>query len=398
MSQNPTTHEKGLALELRLAELFGKMGYNVIHDVKKTGRSGVEHQVDIFAEIKCPLHTSQIIVEAKSYDLPIDKEKIMKLIQIVDDLGSDRGIIVTTSYFTPEAIKTAKGHNVDLWNREHLVKLLGEVEISSVEKGLPIEISVKEHAVRPVLSVPDAHRIEKDALEKRRRGGFLGKGKIIENAESIVLLYLPYYEAEFQTSVPEVEKTGFMSTRTVVKIVSVRVSFDASNGDISVLDESGMVVSPYPFLKKLDGDEIRIFKSMGDGGYDFRSFAGLGFSDGKVKKILNGLVTKGALKSSRGSRGVIIYRAKTVFPSDPRQLRSISSILKTEEISRRTAEFATPRIESSDIYRRIESYWGAKVDNLSVLYYPYYICKLKTADGSSRLDTIDAMNGRLREK
>ena len=97
MAKNLTTYEKGLAFELKLTELFKKMGYDVIHNVKKVGRSGAEHQIDVWVEYRCPLHTSKVIIEAKSYDKPIDKDRIMKLVQIVDDLGADRGIIVTTS-------------------------------------------------------------------------------------------------------------------------------------------------------------------------------------------------------------------------------------------------------------------------------------------------------------
>jgi HJR/Mrr/RecB family endonuclease len=123
MAKSLSTYEKGLAFELKLTDLFKKMGYDVIHSTKKVGRSGAEHQLDVLAEYRCPLRTSKVIIEAKSYDKPIDKDRVMKLIKIVDDLGADSGIVVTTSYFTPEAIKTAVGHNVELWNREQLAKL-----------------------------------------------------------------------------------------------------------------------------------------------------------------------------------------------------------------------------------------------------------------------------------
>jgi HJR/Mrr/RecB family endonuclease len=46
----------------------------------------------------------------------------MKLIHEVGDLGVDRGILVTTSYFTPDAVSTAQGYNVELWDN---VKLRG---------------------------------------------------------------------------------------------------------------------------------------------------------------------------------------------------------------------------------------------------------------------------------
>lgn len=396
MTEKPSSYEKGLALELKLVELFKKMGYNVIHDAKRVGRSGVEHQIDILAEYRCPLHNSTVVVEAKSYDSPVDKDRIMKLTQIVDDLGADRGIIVTTSYFTPEAIKTSKGHNLELWNREQLAKFLGEIEVSSTEKGLPLEVSVKERVARFILNIQDAERIERSLLEKRGRGGFLGKGKIIETLRSVVLQYFPYYEVDVQATVNEIEKTGLMSTRTVQKIVAVRVGFDASSGDVIVVDGNG-VATIYPFLKNLSEEEVKVFRLMrGKQRYNMHGIVGLGFSEGKAKKILSGLVAKGALESHRGERGTIIYQTRTTFPSDPRLLKSISDVLDTQEIPK-TAEFTAPRIDASDVIKRIELYWNGKVNNIAVLYYPFYVCNLITEDGSQRIDIIDAISGRLKE-
>ena len=398
LNQSPTSYEKGLALELKLVELFKRMGYDVIHDARKVGRSGVEHQIDVLAQYRCPLHTSQVIVEAKSYDSPIDKDRIMKLIQIVDDLGADRGVLVTTSYFTPEAIKTAKGYNVDLWDREQIVKFLGEIEITSAEKGLSTGISVKERVAHFVVTTEAAQRIVSNLLEKRGKGGLLGVGRIIESLQSITLQYFPYYEAEIQTTVDEIEKTGFLSTRTIHKIVTTKVSFDAINGDLIVIDELG--ASPvHSCLKALNEDEIKLIKAMKPKGeYTVQNIAGgLGISEGKAKKTLSGLVSKGALESRRGDRGVLFYRHKTPFPWDPRLLRSFSDNLKLKEIERADTKFVSPKIEAGDIIKRIELYWNAKVNEINLLYYPYYICNLITSDGSQRMNIVDAITGKLRE-
>ena len=81
-----------------------------------------------------------------------------------------------------------------------------------------------------------------------------------------------------------------MSKRTVQKLVTVRINLDAQNGDITTVTEEGLS-SPYPFLKHLNEDEIRVLKSMKEGGwYGSKSVAGLGLSEGKARKILSGLV------------------------------------------------------------------------------------------------------------
>lgn len=70
-----STYEKGAELEKSVARLFAHKGYEVKHDVKFQGRSGVEHQIDVYAEYKAPLHISKIIVECKAHDRPIDKRQ-----------------------------------------------------------------------------------------------------------------------------------------------------------------------------------------------------------------------------------------------------------------------------------------------------------------------------------
>jgi hypothetical protein len=397
MDKSLTNYEKGLALELKLTELFKKMGYDSIHNIKKVGRSGAEHQIDVLAEYRCPLHTSKVIVEAKSYDKPIDKDRIMKLIQIVDDLGADRGIIVTTSYFTPEAIKTASGHNVELWSREQLAKLLGEIEISASEKGLPTEVSVKEHVAKFNLSIQEAERIERETLAQRAKGGFLRTAKIIETLDSISLQYLPFYEVQVEASVFEEEKTGLRSKRTVQKRVTANVNFDAQNGDIATISEEG-ISFPFSYLKNLEEEEIQVLKVMKeDGWYGPKEVTGIGISEGKARKILSRLSTVGAVKVGSGNRGAIVYRPSTDFPRDPRLLGSISNRLPIQEISKTEATLISPEISASDIIKRIASYWNAEVKKVSMLYYPFYICSLMTQDGSKRTDLIDAISGKLRE-
>jgi len=131
--------------------------------------------------------------------------------------------------------------------------------------------------------------------------------------------------------------------------------------------------------------------------YDARSIIGLGFSDGKARKILSGLVNAGAVKTGTGKRGVTLYKPGVPFPNDPRLLRSISDVLNVQEISKADATFIPPEMEASDIIKRTEFYWNAEVNNVSVLYYPYYVCNLITQDGSQRTDIIDAISGKLRE-
>ena len=386
-------YEKGLALEEKLYQLFKSKGYEVVHNAKRKGRSGAEHQIDVLAEYRCPLHTSRVVVEAKSYDAPVNKDRIMKLMQIVDDIGADRGIIVTTSYFTSGAIKTAEGHNVELWDRRRLVELLGEMEISALEAGMPRKAAALERVVEPILSTDAACTIIRKILDRRARGGFLGRGKIIERLDAISMLYYPYYEAELEIRVSEVQKTGLFSKRTVVKIVTVRLDVDAITGDLVTVDESG-ISYPYSHLARINEDEINVLKA-------FRSFratdlTGLGYSTGKARRIASGLVAKGVATKSRGKRGTLIYQIQVPFPRDPRLLKSISDVHATREGVEAKATFQTPAQDASAVIKALESYWtGATVKNLTTIYYPYFVYVLLAEDGSKRVEVLDAITGSL---
>ena len=86
-----------------------------------------------------------------------------------------------------------------------------------------------------------------------------------------------------------------------------------------------------------------------------------------------------------------------MFPHDFRLLRSISDVLKMQEISKIFAQLIPPKIEASDILKRVELYWNAKSNFVNLIYYPYYVADLITQDGSRRIDIIDALNGKLKE-
>ncbi|AGK61147.1 hypothetical protein Asulf_01147 [Archaeoglobus sulfaticallidus PM70-1] len=162
---NQLSYEKGVELEKLVAQLFKSKGYDVMHNVKLKGRSGVEHQIDVYAEYKCPLHLSRIVIECKAYDTPINKDIVMKLIQEVLDLGVDRGILVTTSYFTPDAVSTANGYNVDLWDYTKLTSLVGNIELPSVE---PVS---NVFYIEPKLSAEQSKKV----AEKQVRGYLEGE-------------------------------------------------------------------------------------------------------------------------------------------------------------------------------------------------------------------------------
>jgi len=390
MENQVTAYEKGLAFEQRLVRLFSSKGYEVAHNVQIVGRSGVQHQIDLMVRFTGPLHVSTIVVEAKSYQAAIDKDRIMKLIQIVDDVGADRGIIVTTSHFTPAASTTAEGHNVELWDRDRLGKLLGELEIAAVETGLPQAVEVLEQAVAPRFGTDEMERQLQAELEKKARGGFLGIGKVLEQPEKVALIYYPYYEAEVEWQVSEEQRVGLLKKEIVQKVVSTRVSVDAAIGCPVFAAREGVSYAYY-YLTQLGADDITVLKAVGREKFNLNKLMALGFSEGKAKNVLRRLEGKGIVQ--KVDTRPASYLSRQLFPSDPRALTAISEACEVEgDVRALTGKYGGPIKEASAIVRLLERYWtGAAVKKLSLLYYPYVFAVLGRPDGTRRVRVIDAV-------
>ncbi len=88
-------------------ECFGK-------DCKIVGKSTVTHQIDVLASHSDGLHTYKTVVECKYWDENINKDIIMKVAEIVEDAGINKGVIVSKKGFTPDAISFAKYRNIGL--------------------------------------------------------------------------------------------------------------------------------------------------------------------------------------------------------------------------------------------------------------------------------------------
>jgi len=332
------------------------------------------------------------VIEAKSYDTPIDKDRVMKLIQIVDDIGADRGIIVTTSEFTPSAIKTAEGHNIDLWDRQRLVELLGEARLQAAEKAVERGAVPTGQYVSFSVGLQDIWNLVESQIDERRRGGFLGVGKVHEELQGIHKRYYPYYEAQVLVTVTEVRKTGLLSKEKISKLAKTSVSVDAMTGELVTLTQEGLAY-PYGYLPRLTEDELNVLKACGGKPFTQGGVMGLGYSSGKVRRIVNGLVNKGVLSVAKGRP--VVYSPRVPFPYDPTALKSITEVNAAGRDLEKDIEVWTPKADPGTVMNTLESCWaGCKVAEVTSIYYPYYFAVIKMEDGSIRFEWFDGVTGK----
>jgi hypothetical protein len=101
------------------AELFRELGCDA--NVEQNVRGArAEHVVDVWVRFKkFGLETSWV-VECKCWKSAVTKEKVLALKSIVEDVGADRGLLLSKSGFQAGAIRAAESTNITLTDLDDL--------------------------------------------------------------------------------------------------------------------------------------------------------------------------------------------------------------------------------------------------------------------------------------
>ncbi len=94
----------------RLKEVAGREA-EVTFDVNLTGRySGVDRQVDVLVRGSFTgIGEATMAVDCKCFSINVDVKHVETVMGLVDDVGTDIGLLVTTEGFSPAAKRRAKG-------------------------------------------------------------------------------------------------------------------------------------------------------------------------------------------------------------------------------------------------------------------------------------------------
>jgi hypothetical protein len=93
-----------------------EQGAEVIFDDKIIGkRTGEERQVDVSVRFRHGYYEYLIIIECKDYRKKVSVDKVEALRTKMEDLGADKGVMVSTNGFQKGAVKAAAAHNIELF-------------------------------------------------------------------------------------------------------------------------------------------------------------------------------------------------------------------------------------------------------------------------------------------
>lgn len=91
----------------------------VKHDVKLAGKSGCEHQIDVYFEYELSGNNYRVAIECKNYSAFVPIGKVRDFYGVIQDIGNIQGIIVSAKGFQEGAKKFADYYGISLKTLRH---------------------------------------------------------------------------------------------------------------------------------------------------------------------------------------------------------------------------------------------------------------------------------------
>lgn len=105
--------------EEQTAEFFRSLNCHVGLGATIEGARG-KHKIDVWVGFTRFGIETKWVVDCKFWRKPVTKEKVLALIKVVEDVGADRGFLVSQKGFQSGAIRAAEHTNVTLTSLEEL--------------------------------------------------------------------------------------------------------------------------------------------------------------------------------------------------------------------------------------------------------------------------------------
>ncbi len=125
-----------------ICEHFRGLGADAQTNVTVTGVR-TKHDVDILVKTKFLGQDITWVVEAKYWNSKVNKSHVLALRTIVDDVGADKGFIVSKLGFQSGALEAAKSSNVKLKTFDELKAETKDMVEAEIIKMLSIKFEVR---------------------------------------------------------------------------------------------------------------------------------------------------------------------------------------------------------------------------------------------------------------
>lgn len=153
----------GKEFEHFLKWMFEELGYQV-----QPGKYVADSGVDLVAS----KDKERIAIQAKRYQrsMKVSNSVILKTHGGMDVYGCERSIVITTSYFTQQAISDARKLNIELWDRDTLAAKIDDINNRTVSlETKPFFPIYKGSLLRSLISLEETGEF---IVERKENGKF----------------------------------------------------------------------------------------------------------------------------------------------------------------------------------------------------------------------------------
>ena len=125
----------GFEFEHYIAELLRKHGF-IVEETKKTGDGGI----DLLAFSNEMLYKGKYVIQCKRWSGTIGAKEVRDLYGVVLSENANKGLFITNSFFSEQAISFSDGKNIELIDRSRLFELINnpidkKVSIAGIDKS-----------------------------------------------------------------------------------------------------------------------------------------------------------------------------------------------------------------------------------------------------------------------
>src|SRR5690606_13730696 len=136
----------------------------------------VIHQIDVLTEYTDGIHTYQTAIECKYWEEKINKDIVMKVSEVINDAGINKGVIVSRNGFTKDGINFAKYKNIGLVE-------LREVDKQNYIKTQDVLNTGFDFQIKSTLLRPKILSVKIDTIYEVHK-----ESEIIEITDTVVIL------------------------------------------------------------------------------------------------------------------------------------------------------------------------------------------------------------------
>ncbi len=272
MTNENTEYEK-LAQDIyqAISDAEGVKNINVQHNIKLLGKSGCNHQIDVYWEFEMMGIKHCVAIECKNYSSEVSVGKVRDFFGVLHDVGNTKGIFVTKVGYQSGAEKFANHYGIVLKELRFPTAKDWEGRVKNIVlaiHALFIDIKQRNFDIDIDWLLANSNFKEGDQISL---GGMADELKIVDSAGNVITT-LHELENSLPRDKPEINKEvhpqfsdGFLvdpSSGQRYKINGIRYLYDVVSETQTSITEGDAIAKA--ILKDVSSGAIKFFDKDGN--------------------------------------------------------------------------------------------------------------------------------------